>query len=443
MAHSIDRKTFLAHVRRSGLLTDVQLAEVLPLLPYTNRGRLVAREMVERGLLTRFQAERLLAGRTSGFLVGHYRILDELGRGGMARVYKAEHLGLKRVVALKVLAPELVQTERAQDLFRREMHVAASLAHPNIVTALDADEVDGRYFLVLEFIDGPNLEQLVRVRGPLALGLACDYVAQAAQALQCAYQAGLVHRDIKPANLLLQRKGYGPDAPGLIKISDFGLARLDSSGSDGSTGPAAGTIPMRENTMMGTPDFVSPEQARNLHSADIRSDIYSLGCSFYFLLTGQVPFVGGKVIEKLLRHTKEDPALLHLFRDDVPDSVQEILSRMMAKSPANRFQTPAEVAAALEPYAVSGPIPWAPPPPSSTLPEQPASQELSSLANTMPPGNTPTSPIEPEAGSGPLSRPGRARPSYKGSSPGALHWLSFATAVLLSLATLFLLLRMR
>ncbi len=433
-AQTIDRQTFLAYVRQSGLLTEAELTAALPQLPETDRGRVLARSMVDQGLLTRFQAERLLVGRTAGFLLGQYRILDQLGRGGMGRVFKAEHVTMKRVVAIKVLTPELMQTERAQQLFAREVQVAASLAHPNIVTAFDANVVDGRYFLVMEYVDGPNLEQLVRNQGPLPLGLACDYISQAANALQCAQQLGMVHRDIKPANLLLQRRGFSESSPGLIKISDFGLARLQTPGSDPTAGEGVGTILIKENTVMGTPDYLSPEQARNLHNTDIRSDIYSLGCTFYYLLTGQVPFPGGQPIEKLLRHTTEKPAPLIQFRGDVPEAVQQILNRMLAKRPADRFQTSAEIIAAMEPYAVSGPTPWAPSSPLPGLPEKPtddeegpeASNELSALANTMPAGKTPTPlAIVPDN-----RRRGRTRTGRKWTLPGSREWIYLGAGLL-------------
>lgn len=354
----MDRKTFLARLRRSGLVTEGQLARVKRHLPATGRGRLVARKLVELGLLTKFQAERLLAGRTTGFQLGQYRVLDQIGRGGMGRVYKAEHQTMGRVVALKVLAPNLLQTSRAQDLFLREVRAVAQLVHPNIVTAFDANEVDGRYFLVLEYVDGPNLEQLVRRQGPLPADVACDYVRQIANGLQCAHNLGMVHRDIKPANLLVQTRGRAPGSPGLVKVSDFGLARLHAPTDPGVSNP--GTILTRDNTVMGTPDFLSPEQSRNLHKADIRSDLYSLGCTFYFLLTGEVPFPGGSTLDKLIRHSSEAPVPVSGFRQDVPEPVLALVARLMAKHPRERFQTPAELADALQPYALSGPTPWAP-----------------------------------------------------------------------------------
>ncbi len=357
---SIDRQTFLANVRQSGLLSDGQVAPVLDTLPDSAPGRAVARALVGAGLLTRFQAERLLAGRVHGFLLGQYRILDELGRGGMGRVYRAEHRTMGRIVALKVLAPNVLQSGRALELFRREVRAIAQVVHPNIVTAYDANEEKGRHYLVLEYVDGPNLDQLVRKEGPLPVGQACDYIRQAANGLQCAHNAGMVHRDIKPANILVQWRGPGDGTAGLVKVGDFGLARLQAPADDDPAHP--GTILMRQNTVLGTPDFLSPEQARCLHKTDIRSDLYSLGCTFYFLLTGSVPFPGGSILDKLIRHSAEAPVPLSDFRSDVPPAVAAIVTRLMAKDPADRYQTPAELAAALEPFAVSGPTPWAPPP---------------------------------------------------------------------------------
>jgi len=342
----------LRNLRRSGLFSPAQLAHARELLPMTDRGRLVARALVEQGLLTRFQAERVLVGRTDGFLLDQYVILEELGRGGMGRVYKARHRTMGRLVALKVLAPELTRTERARAMFLREVRAVAQLAHPNLVAAFDANLVADRYYLVLEFVDGPNLEQLLRASGPLAVGQACDFVRQAASGLQCAHKAGMVHRDIKPANLLVQRRA-NDGAPALVKVSDFGLARLQEADDE-----PAGTILMRPNTVMGTPDFLSPEQARSLHNTDTRTDLYSLGCTLYFLLSGQVPFPGGTSIEKLIRHNTEEPTPLEKRRPDVPPPVAAVVRKLMAKKPDDRLQTAAELVRALEPFSVSGSTPW-------------------------------------------------------------------------------------
>ena len=385
---NVDRKTFLLNLRQSKLLTESQLADVLREFPTCERGLSLAHALVEKEWLTRFQAERLLAGRNTGFLLGQYRILDRLGRGGMGRVFKAEHCTMKRVVALKLLAPHLLQSERARTLFLREVQAIAQLVHPNVVAAFDAGKQDGHYFLVLEYVEGPNLDRLVRKQGPLPFGLACDYVKQAANGLQAAHVLGMVHRDIKPANLLIQRRGLHDNAPGLLKISDFGLARLGCTGGApiGEADPS-GTILTKQNTVMGTPDFLSPEQARDLHRADIRSDLYSLGCTFYFLLTGQPPFPGGTPLEKLIRQSAEKPAPLYDFRDDVPDAVHAIVERLLSKSADQRYQTPSALAEALEPFAVSGPMPWASTPPPSN-PEldavpTPLNDASSSSANVL------------------------------------------------------------
>jgi serine/threonine-protein kinase len=353
----VDRSTFLANLRQSGLLSDVQLDAVQPRLPDSPRGRILARFLVEQGLLTRFQAEQLLAGRTHGFFLDQYVILEQLGQGGMGRVFKAEHRSLGRVVALKVLNPGLLKSGRAQALFLREARAIGQLVHPNIVTAFDASQVNGRYYLVLEYINGPNLDQLVQEKGPLPVGQACDFLRQVARGLQYAHQKGLVHRDIKPANILLQIHTHGlPPAAFTPKISDFGLVRLTEKHPDAAEG--MNTIVVKANTVMGTPDFLSPEQARDLHQSDIRSDLYSLGCTFYYLLTGAVPFPGGSALEKLVRHGTEPPTPVDHYRRDVPGTVLAILNKLMAKKPADRFQTPAELAEALTPFAISSPAAW-------------------------------------------------------------------------------------
>lgn len=426
---SIDRPSFLANLRQSGLLNEVQMQYVEQHLSGEDKSRRLGRALIELGFLTRFQAERLLAGRVSGFLLGQYRILDQVGRGGMGRVYKAEHQTMNRVVALKVLAPNLVKDSRGLELFLREVRAAAQLVHPNIVHAYDANEVAGRYYLVLEFVDGPNLDQLVRKQGPLEIGLACEYMRQSAMGLAAAHTKGMVHRDIKPANILVQTRGQeGNSSPGLVKISDFGLARLQTGTSTSEWSNTAGTIFMKENTVMGTPDFLSPEQARDLHNTDIRSDLYSLGCTFYYLLTGRVPYPGGTTMDKLIRHSTDIPTPLSSIRPEVPGPVVSIVRRLLAKDPGARFQTPLELMEALGPYAVSGPIPWAPPTPAPLPeveePEGPAAtmaiaavdarapinpaeldfdfsgsnDELSCLVSTVPPEQslTPMAPSQPE-----------------------------------------------
>jgi serine/threonine-protein kinase len=421
-SNRIDRQTFLAYLRQSGLVSDEQLAEIARQHADQTRGRLVARALVAEGVLTRFQAERILAGRTSGFLLGQYRILEQIGRGGMGRVYKAQHRTMQRMVALKVLAPDLLATDRAVEMFLHEVRAVAQIVHPNIVTAFDANETNGRYYLVLEYVDGPNLDELVRTQGPLSVGLACDYIRQVATGLQCAHLRGMIHRDIKPANLLVQWHGPNGDASGgLVKISDFGLARVSAPVGPQPWGPNPHTILTKENTVMGTPDYLSPEQSRNLHKTDIRSDLYSLGCTFYFLLAGRVPFPGGNAMDKLIRHSTEHPTPITEMRGDVPAPVLAVLDKLLAKHPNDRFQTPAELIEALHPWAVPGPTPGrttrsgiAPLPESAAneMDEQdPADNgeqsdgELGALVNTVSNDHSPT----PRLAGNPAARPGKRR----------------------------------
>ena len=250
--------------------------------------------------------------------------------------------------------------------------------HPNIVTAHDASEVDGRHYLVMEYIDGPNLDQLVRERGPLPVGLACDIIRQVASGLQYAYEQGMVHRDIKPSNVLLQRTGTALSSGYVVKIVDFGLARLADGGEDVAEMEGDGTAQTAKNVVVGTPDYLSPEQARNLRMVDIRSDLYSLGCTFYFLLTGQVPFPEGTSVEKLISHTKDEPPAVEQLRPDIPTEVASIVRCLMAKQPAHRYQRPAELVLELMPLAAPVPCAW----PAAKVPPPPSGDTQDTDANT-------------------------------------------------------------
>jgi WD40 repeat protein/tRNA A-37 threonylcarbamoyl transferase component Bud32 len=266
-----------------------------------------------------------------------YRVLGVLGSGGMGTVYRAEHRLMERRVALKVIRRGLLDNPEAVERFRREVKAAARLAHPNIVTAYDAERAGDMHFLVMEYVEGISLDELVRARGRLPAAEACDYVRQAALGLQHAHECGMVHRDVKPANLILTVAGQ-------VKVLDLGLARLVREGGPAGTATAAGLV-------VGTPDYMAPEQVADSHAADIRADVYSLGCTLYHLLAGHPPFPEGSPVEKLLAHQQRRPRALHEFRDDVPRGLEPVLDRMLAKDPAQRFPTPAAVAAALEPFA--------------------------------------------------------------------------------------------
>ncbi len=280
-----------------------------------------------------------------------YRVLGELGRGGMGSVFKAEHLLMERTVALKVIQPHLIQRPDAVERFRREVKAAARLEHPNIVRAYDAEQAGNSHFLVMEFIEGDSLAEVVENRGPLPVTDACRYIRQAAKGLQHAFEQGMVHRDVKPANLMLTRDGQ-------VKILDFGLARFASESGpaasfrfSGTQEPAADGTLTSAGAFMGTPDYAAPEQATNAHAADTRADVYSLGCALYHLLAGRPPFGGGSLAQKMAYHLHSKPTPLAQLRPDVPAELATVLDRMMAKKPSERYQTPAEVVRALAPFA--------------------------------------------------------------------------------------------
>ena len=238
----------------------------------------------------------------------------------------------------------------------------------DIVMAFDANKLDGRHYLAMEYIEGPNLERHVNDRGPLPTGIACEIIFQAANGLQHAHEKGMVHRDIKPANLLLQHETRTDTFQ--VKILDFGLARLNQPSKESGDR----TIVAKENTVMGTPDFLSPEQSRDLHEVDIRSDLYSLGCTFYFLLTGKVPFPGGSIVDKVIRHNNDAAKPIEDLRPDVSAKIGMIVRKLMAKNPADRYQTPDDLMDALAPYAAPAAMDWPIAPPSAPKP----SAELSS-----------------------------------------------------------------
>ena len=272
-------------------------------------------------------------------LVEHsrYRIVRLLGRGGMGTVYLAEHRVLHRSVALKVIKPEFLARPEVVERFQREASAAARLQHPNIVAAYDAETSGETHFLAMEFVAGADLARVVKERGPLPVAEACGYIRQAAWGLEHARQQGMVHRDIGPRNLMLAEDGR-------IKILDFGLARFASELEP--AGQLTG-----EGAVLGSLDFMAPEQADDPRRADIRADIYGLGCTLYYLLAGQVPFADRSAVAKLKAHAALPPPALSELRADVPSELTVILARMLAKNPAERFQTPDEVAQALGPFA--------------------------------------------------------------------------------------------
>jgi serine/threonine-protein kinase len=324
----------IAQLRCHQLLSPAQLDELeRVMVPACTAVSELAEHLVTRRLLTPFQAEQLVQGRD--LVLDDYVLLDKLGEGGMGVVFKARHRLMRREVALKLVHPERLARPQLRERFLREIHTFGQLSHPNIVTAFDAGQVGDRCFLVMELLDGMDLAKVVQTQGPLPIEAACGFARQAALGLAHAHQRGVVHRDVKPSNLIRTQDE-------VIKILDLGLAHLCAEGEGSTVDPLtpAGIV-------MGTPDFIAPEQAVDAQRADSRSDVYSLGCTLYCLLTGSVPFPGGSAAGKMLRHQTDTPAPLEERRPDVPASVAVIVRKLMARPPEERFQTAAEVADAL------------------------------------------------------------------------------------------------
>jgi len=339
MAVPLDK--FVRSISDSGLMTVEEVEAFIRGLPADRQpddARALAREMLRYKKLTRFQAQAAYEGRAGRLVLGNYVILDKIGEGGMGQVFQARHRRMERVVAVKVLPEAAMSAPEAVQRFHREVKAAARLSHPNIVTAYDADEAGGVHFLVMEYVEGTDLASLVQKRGTLSVDRAVDYVRQAAKGLKYAHGQNIVHRDVKPSNLLL-------DPTGTVKILDLGIARLrEDPGSDGATADAALT---REGAVMGTVDFMSPEQGLNTKHADARSDVYSLGCTLFWLLMGEPMYAGETLMVKLAAHREQPvPSLRHL-RADVPPSVDTVFRRMVAKKPIDRQQSMTEVLADL------------------------------------------------------------------------------------------------
>jgi len=333
-------EAFLATIRKSGLVETERLQRSLneyeTVRADDDDGVSLAEFFVSNNVLTKWQAEKLLQGKHKGYFLGKYRLMSLLGKGGMSSVFLAEHILMRRRCAIKVLPTKRVADSSYLARFHREAQAVAALDHPNIVRAYDVDhQVDREaeiHFLVMEYVEGMSLQELVAKNGLTGFDDAVEYIRQAALGLESAHQAGMVHRDIKPGNLLV-------DPNGLVKLLDLGLARYFSSEDEGTALTIA-----HDEKVLGTADYLAPEQALDSHTVDHRADIYSLGCTLYFLLTGHPPFTEGTLAQRLMAHQTKEPALVEKDRPDVPPSLGAIVRKMMAKKADDRYSTAAVTA---------------------------------------------------------------------------------------------------
>lgn len=336
---SITVERFVQLLQDSGLLNAGEMDEVRLALPQHSSTESLAESLYRQGKLTKFQLTRVIQGKARSLFLGNYIVQDKIGQGGMGLVVKARHRVMQRLVAIKLLSTTTMKSTDAVRRFHREVEAAARLNHPNIVTAFDADQANGTHFLVMEYVDGCNLAHLVRNQGPLSIKRAIEFLLQAGRGLEYAHAHGIVHRDIKPGNLLIDRSG-------VVKILDLGLARQQN---DDQASDLTGS-----GQIMGTIDYMAPEQAVNTRSADHRSDIYSFGCTLWYLLTGHSVYDGDTALAKLLAHRDNPiPPLLGTsvelsYANPRAVIIDRILRKILAKNPDQRYQSMAEVLIALE-----------------------------------------------------------------------------------------------
>ncbi len=335
----ITSEQFVEFVRKSRLVEQEALESQVLRIRTENGGQLpedpvdVAKAFQKSELLTQWHCEKLLTGKYKGFFLGKHKLLGHLGTGGMSTVYLAEHMGMHQKRAIKVLPKTKLGNSSYLARFQLEAKAIASLSHPNIVRAFDIDNEKDTHYLVMEYVEGADLQTLVKRSGPLPYDLAADYIVQAANGLQHAHDVGLIHRDVKPANLLVNKEGH-------IKLLDLGLA-LFSDEKEASL-----TMDFNDK-VLGTADYLAPEQALNSHNVDGRADIYGLGCSLYFLLTGHPPFPDGTIAQRIAKHQKMMPEDIRKDRPDCPGELEGICVKMMQKDPKYRYPSCSAVAEVL------------------------------------------------------------------------------------------------
>jgi serine/threonine protein kinase len=321
----LSAEAFLRCVLRSELLDREQLLAALRTVPQDLRGdaQALADHLVRTGKLTRFQASKLIRGVSQGMIIGPFRVLAPLGKGGMGKVFLVRDQRSDLLVALKVLPPRLARTEeRILARFRREMEMSQRVAHPHLAWTYEVGEFRGAHYIAMEYIPGRTLSRLVAEEGPLSVPRAARLLAEVAAGLEHAHNQGLIHRDLKPSNILVTPRDHA-------KVLDLGLAL-----SHGETGDVL--IVGGQGYVLGTMDYIAPEQTVDPLKVDARSDVYSLGCTMYYALTGQPPFPGGTAKEKIMRHRSETPTALNELVPALPAGFVELVERMMAKDPAKR-----------------------------------------------------------------------------------------------------------
>ncbi len=373
-------------IRNSGALSEKQFLEVRTKvhsgeLPAESKA--LARRLVQDGILTEYQSKRFLIGKSHGLLVGKYVILDRLGSGAMGRVYRAHHQLMGRVVALKIIAPEIAASEKVIARFQREMRLVGRLDHPNVVRAFDADKANGLLYIVMEYVNGQSLGQRLK-QGPLPAVEAVTYAAQAALGLAHAHDQGIVHRDVKPSNLLIAENKQ-------VKVLDLGLGVLMEIDHEA-------TFETADGVAVGTVDYMSPEQACG-RGVDGRSDLFGLGCTLYHLITGKQAYQGASPIERLGVRIANRPTPITDYRPDLPASLVAVIDKLLANRPQDRYQTAVEAAEALQALvrprkaAVPAPRPAPAPAPAPADPVHPPAPAPAPAQQSAPEPAPPPPPV--------------------------------------------------
>ncbi len=451
VAASINRQDLLKLIQESGLVTERQLEKALRECISEDSNTILSKLMTA-GLITEYHGKELYAGRNKGFFIGKYKVMRPLAMGGMGLILQCEHIHMRHQVALKLLPKDLNVDQAAVTRFYREARAVAAVKHPNIVQAFDVGQEGPWHCIVMEYVDGINLHKLVNTYGMLSEVRAAHYISQTAAGLQCIMKSGLVHRDLKPGNLLLNKEN-------VIKVLDLGLARFMDQRADDLTRQ------MNDERVLGTADFISPEQALHSHEVDIRADIYSLGMTFYYLLSGHLPFKVATVAGKLMAHQNKMPKPLLRRRPDVSPELDAIITKMIQKKPSARYATPQDIVEVLQPWTNvplpmpelewftpnSGMFPAVPSTPAQATRETPALKTAHAMPAIEPPtivpGKQPVTPVDADPLAGleqsfsmySMDRANKAAGSRKKMTAQTSRQLMIAFAVALPVVTLMIL----